>query len=377
MWYKKWNRNSVNFIVIAGLILIFSIAAWVKPQTEYSMSERRGLRQFPKLSVDTVFAEDGLSFMDAFEKYAVDQFPFREGFRSIHAWCSKYLLGKREVNDLYVVDEGIYKLDDAIDESSVEWSANRIYYIYERYLKENTHQVGLSIIPNKTYYLKDDIGYPKMNYEKFCFDIATKLPTEIKIVNIKNALSLDSYYKTDTHWKQETLPLVTEELLAYFQKNVDLPNYKKEMLTDTFKGVYYGQLALPIRADTIEYLTSNEQEQYDVFCYDSGEAVPMKLYDFEKSNGHDSYEFFLSGSKALVTIHNKSISDGSHMILFRDSFGSSIAPLLASGYEKVTLVDIRYLSPALLDKFIDFKDADALFLYSAQILNHSVGQFIR
>ena len=59
------------------------------------------------------------------------------------------------------------------------------------------------------------------------------------------------------------------------------------------------------------------------------------------------------------------------LILFRDSFGSSIAPLLAEGYSKVTLVDIRYIRWERLEQFVDFKDKDVLFLYSTALLNHN------
>ncbi|MBQ7871482.1 MAG: hypothetical protein IJ357_05025, partial [Oscillospiraceae bacterium] len=58
-----------------------------------------------------------------------------------------------------------------------------------------------------------------------------------------------------------------------------------------------------------------------------------------------------------------------HLILFRDSFGSSLAPLLLDSYGKITLVDLRYVSSALLDGLVDFTDADVLFLYSTTLLN--------
>ena len=51
--------------------------------------------------------------------------------------------------------------------------------------------------------------------------------------------------------------------------------------------------------------------------------------------------------------------------------GSSLAPLLASGYAKITLVDIRYISPNLLGRFVDFGGKDVLFLYSTSVLNSS------
>ena len=59
------------------------------------------------------------------------------------------------------------------------------------------------------------------------------------------------------------------------------------------------------------------------------------------------------------------------MVLFRDSFGSSLAPLLLQGYRKVTLVDIRYMDPKLLSNYVNFQNADVLFLYSTLVLNSS------
>ena len=59
------------------------------------------------------------------------------------------------------------------------------------------------------------------------------------------------------------------------------------------------------------------------------------------------------------------------LVLFRDSFGSSIAPLLAGGYAQITLVDIRYIHPEQLGQFVDFENCDVLFLYSTLVLNHS------
>ena len=82
-------------------------------------------------------------------------------------------------------------------------------------------------------------------------------------------------------------------------------------------------------------------------------------------------EMFLSGPLSLVTIENPKCTSGKELIIFRDSFASSIAPLLAEGYTKITLADIRYLRSDFLDRFIAFKDQDVLFLYSTLVLNNS------
>lgn len=58
-------------------------------------------------------------------------------------------------------------------------------------------------------------------------------------------------------------------------------------------------------------------------------------------------------------------------MVFRDSFGSSLVPLLVQDYAKVTLVDIRYVASDFVGQFVDFHGQDVLFLYSTLVLNSS------
>ena len=46
-------------------------------------------------------------------------------------------------------------------------------------------------------------------------------------------------------------------------------------------------------------------------------------------------------------------------------------PLILRDYAKITLVDVRYIQPALLSRYIDFTGQDVLFLYSTLVLNNS------
>ena len=84
------------------------------------------------------------------------------------------------------------------------------------------------------------------------------------------------------------------------------------------------------------------------------------------------YDIYLSGATPLITIDNPNAKTKKELLLFRDSFGSSIAPLLVQEYSKITLIDIRYISSDLLDQYINFEKQDVLFLYSSLILNQNV-----
>ena len=105
--------------------------------------------------------------------------------------------------------------------------------------------------------------------------------------------------------------------------------------------------------------------------YDYENSVYLPIYTLEKADGSDPYEIFLSGPKSLLRVENPNAAGERKLIVFRDSFSASLIPLLASGYSEITLVDIRYLSPTMLGKFIDFNAQDVLFLYSASVLNDS------
>ena len=106
-------------------------------------------------------------------------------------------------------------------------------------------------------------------------------------------------------------------------------------------------------------------------AYDYETESEIPVYNLAEAAGRDPYALFLSGSKSLLVLENPEAETDRELILFRDSFGSSLAPLLLEGYARVTLVDIRYISPALLDRFISFADQDVLFLYSTSVLNSS------
>ena len=85
------------------------------------------------------------------------------------------------------------------------------------------------------------------------------------------------------------------------------------------------------------------------------------MYDKDKLSSRDLYDVFLSGPVSVLTVENPAANTDKELIVFRDSFGSSMVPLLIPGYAKVTLVDIRYLPADKLGEFVEFGNQDVLF----------------
>ena len=189
-------------------------------------------------------------------------------------------------------------------------------------------------------------------------------------IDIIDKLSIDDYYTTDTHWRQENITDVAEYIGECMGADVKA-DYTVNTLDNPFYGVYYGQSALPFKADTLKYLTSKTLDNCIVTSYDTGKPVEKSVYDMEEAYGKDPYEMFMSGSDALIVCENPLAETDRELVMFRDSFTSSLSPLLAEGYSKITLVDIRYINPAMLGAFVDFENCDVLFIYSTMLLNSS------
>ena len=129
-------------------------------------------------------------------------------------------------------------------------------------------------------------------------------------------------------------------------------DYSLNKVEKPFYGVYYGQAALPMEPDELYTLESDLLKNCKVFNFETNSYTDV--YDPQKLNGKDLYEVYLSGPVSLLRIENPSAQTDKELVVFRDSFGSSMAPLLAQGYKTITLVDVRYISSQMLDRFVEF-----------------------
>lgn len=357
-------KNKIVVLSAAFFFLGFFVWCLLKPADPVSDSERRPLAAMPSFSVSAVMSG---KFMQDFESYATDQFPLRTGFRTLKSAVALYLFRQRDVGGIYIADGYASKLEYPVNRASLDNAAVRFRRVYDKYLDGQNVNIYLSVIPDKNYFLAGQNGYPAMDYEAFVSYLRER--TEyMQYIDIFDCLEIEDYYKTDTHWRQEKITDVAGRLAEGMGISLS-GEYRLKLLENPFYGVYYGQSALPLPAEQIYYLESDILDVSRVYDFETNGEIPV--YDMEKAWGKDPYEMFLSGSKSLLTIQNPGGARDRRLIVFRDSFGSSIAPLLAEGYGEVTLVDIRYLSSELLGNFLEFDNCDVLFLYSTLVLNNS------
>ena len=348
------------FITFIAFFVVMCAVSFFNP-TETSTAERRPLAQFPENITWEGIVDK--TVIDKFEDYSVDQFPFREFFRSIKANFQLNALQIKENNGFAVEDGYIAKIEPEFITENVEYSISRLNLIYNRFIKNKTDNVYTAIIPDKNYFFAQNYNYPAPDYDKIVAMLKDGL-SDATYIDLFNSLELTDYYKADTHWSQPHLRDVVNALSSAMNFNVSW-NYTEKTL-EGFKGVYHAQSALYPTPENLIYLTNKIVEDATVYDYETGKTYG--IYNFEAFEGNDGYDFFLSGTRSYLRIDNPNATTDKELVIFRDSFGASLAPLLVEGYKTIYLIDIRSL-PLQTIMTIDFTDKDVLFIYSSLVLN--------
>lgn len=352
---KEKIKNIIVSLLFSSFIITIFIINLIKKDDKISISERRKLEQFPDISTKTVF--DG-TFFKKFDSYVNDQFIKRDDLRLIKANIE--LKTRGNYKNLYIYNGYIIEQLYPLNEKSVLNFTNKINEIKDLYLKNNN--IYISVVPDKNYFVNDN--NLKLDYDKLKNMVNSEI--DAKYIDLFNILSLDNYYITDSHWKEETL----KEIIKEFSKEMDFDvynNYIEKEIT-SFKGVYASRLPINVKEDKIKILINNTINSSIVYNYETEKNEG--IYNLNKNNSLDKYDIYLSGSVSLLKINTNSQSN-KRLIIFRDSYGSSITPLFTEGYKEIIVVDTRYISPKLLANYIDFNNADVLFLYSTSLINNS------
>lgn len=267
----------------------------------------------------------------------------------------------------YIANEAIYEKTGEININGIKANLEKINNVFENNLKNMN--VYFTIIPDKTYYLENQLDTEFKEIEN---NVQENLNQNIEFFDISNKLSLEDYYRTDMHWKQECLGEVIETIRNELNlKSKDI-NYEEKTLGE-FYGTYYKEIESNILPDKLIYLTNNNIENCTVYIEET--KTNEKVYNLEKyEESGNKYDIFLSGASAIEIITNNNADTDKKLIMFRDSFGSSLAPLLINDYKEIVLIDLRYVNYSILENYIDFSNydnQDVLFIYSSRVINRS------
>ena len=362
---KKFTAIAAGILALVWLVLCGFV--WLTPAKDVSVSERRPLAQMPEFSLESF--RDG-SFKASLEEYLQDQFPYRDQFRQLKGTLFTFLLNqKSDSNGMFYMDGHLSQHNTAFNEEQFQKRLETLNNVYKWYLQKANANVYVSVIPDKNYYLAQNNNFPTIDYETI-FSAMEDQANQwgATYVDMTETLNLDCFYTTDTHWRQEALLPVAQLLSqAMGVTGPKAEDYTAEKIDMPFYGVWYGKAGLPVKADELYVLNSELFDGVKV----SVESKPGFIYDEAQLSTSDPYNIFLSGAKkGIVTITNPNATTDKKLVIFRDSFGSSITPLFVQDYQSITLIDLRVM-PSTNLKMVNFKDADVLFMLSALVLNNT------
>ncbi len=359
--------NRIKAIIISAIfcLVVFglTIVQAILPDEEVSVSERRKKQQFPQISITTLTNGE---FSKNFEKYLCDQFPLRDTFRQLKAFVHFNILRQKDNNSVYIADGYVSEIDSKLNTSLVEGFCDKITNVYDYYIKNTDCKAYYSIIPDKNRFLAEKNGYPAYDYGEL-YSMVDKGLSYMTKIEIESLLSADCYYRTDSHWRQEKIIPVAQKINE--EMGMEFSGDFKEESLGEFYGVYYSRAALSMNADELICLRNDATENSITYNYETKKNA--EVYNKEKLEEFDRYDVFLSGAVSIIEVTNLSGDKDKELVVFRDSFGSSITPLLLSTYSKVTLVDTRYVSPELIGDYVKFDNQDVLFIYSTMLVNNS------
>lgn len=357
-------KDKLTIICILGPLYLILIFSFFISDKEYSKEERRKLDQFPNISISNILNN---TYFSKLNDYLTDQFPFRVNFRELKGIVSLNVLQKKEENNVIEIEDSLYELNTSIDEKSINHFTKIINDTLTKY--NQSPNIYYSIIPDKIYYLNDQ-KIPKLDYQKL-IELVKSQFKNYTYISLFDELNKDSYYKTDIHWKQEELKDVVKKIKNEMNLKTTTNDWTKNQISP-FYGALKSRIPNNIKEETITFYSNRVIEEAKVYNYEKQKIE--KVYQKENINNLDGYDVFLSGASSLLFIENKNASTDKELIVFRDSFASSLIPLLISEYKKITLIDLRYISSDYLKNISEInwsKNIDILILYSIPVINSS------
>lgn len=343
-------------------LLIISIGAGtlLLPSADFSEEENRALAPLPSVTLRGL--SDG-SLSSAVGEYLRDRLPLRREFVRSKA-ISELLALKGENNgvlfcgDGYLLDRGEYSSLDKAKENIEYYSA------LSKSLSDMGMPVSVAYVPRGI-----DVMSAKLPalYRGSHADVIGLIPTQEVATDLisplKNAADRGEYvwFRTDHHWTAHGAYIAYVELsdaLGYIPYSRD--SFRVECVSEDFLGTVYSKAGcIAPYPDTVELYRYEGDGEYLLTADRNSSQKGLYFYAFLDKK--DKYSVFLGGNYATLSIEKRSDTPRKRLLIIKDSYANSLAPLLARHFD-LLLIDPRYLEgepPELLELA---KSADAALI---------------
>lgn len=364
--------------VLIFIVGIFGVAGLhiLVDDKEFSQSENRVMAQLPSLTLSALV--DG-SFMDDFEAYLSDQFPFRDALISAKSFSDR-AIGKTKENGVYIGKDGF------LFDSQSEYNDTQVKSITDAVLKLSSENKKLKkafiLAPNSSYIYSDKlpdyltVENQKEQIEKIYSLMNDKSITKLDVCSLlegcKEKYDYLLYYKTDHHWTTRSAKAVFNMLNKQWKLNTSgtvylgeeiKPKFAYYTVSSSFEGTLSSSAGVHDIYDTVEICVPKSSEGTYVVELEQSGVKTASLFFNDKLKSKNHYEVFLGGNYDKVIITTVSKSENS-LLLIKDSYANCMIPMLTPYFNKIVVIDPRYLTDSF-DSILKENDfTHLLFLYN-------------
>lgn len=348
---KNTHDASVSLLFICGaILLIFGALLCFLPQKAFSPEENRSLSTFPEYSTDSLL--DG-SFTQGIADFCADQFPFRTKFVTAKAKLELWA-GKQENNDVIVGNDGylikrpqykelhiqnmeqnlsaICRFEDALENHGIPFT----FAVVPRSIDVNISRLPTTLDASAANYDRRQLHASLEALGLSAIDLTDSLQSAAQTGQV--------WYKTDHHWTMDGAYVAyvsLSEALGYTP--YPLSDFTHEVVCDRFLGTTQSSSGMTwVEGEEITLLRYDGDEAFQTEIIAGGQTIRTLngFYDFDALETHDEYNVFLGGTNTLIRVINPGRGDVPTLVLLKDSFSQSLAPLLARHFDLI-LVDPR------------------------------------
>lgn len=363
--------SKIITIVICAFILIFSLSLIFIPKKEFSENENRYLESFPKFTFKSLMSGD---FIESFEDYITDHFPFRDTFISIKTFIEK-ALGKSDINNVYLAKD-----DYLIQAYKKPVNNDKIIKVLKKFQEElNYVNMNLMLVPTSVTINKDLLPNNALNYSEldtidYIYSNIDFDKIELYETFIEHKNDYQLYYRLDHHWTTYAAYYAYVEYAKH--NNIDyysLNSFDIKEVTKDFNGTLYSKTNDYTRKSDSIHIFDLKNSDYTVYYSDIAKTTNT-LYEMSYLDKKDKYAMFLNNNHALIEITNNNLSNSKELVVIKDSYANSLIPFLINHYEKIYVIDPRYYKKSI-SEFIKSNSniKDLLFVYNVNGLDDDLG----
>ncbi len=332
------------FLAILGIGLCSSI---LTEDIIFSQYENRKLQTLPNFSMDSLFSS---KYTSEFDAYVNDQFPLRPQWIQVKTSLERNILFKNCINDVYLGKDDYLINRYTTKDINIARIEKNIEYLNKFSAQ---HDAIVIIPPTASEVLVDKLpfGYYHINQANYLDKIENRSDTSNILYEHTDE---NIYFKTDHHWTLLGAYYVYKELV-----NDPLP-YEVATASNSFLGTTYRKINY---ANTVDSLSTFQSPHTFSVTYDLS-ITTDSLYTESALDTLDQYVYYLDGNHAITVIENETINSTESLLIVKDSFANTFAPLIANHYQTVHMIDLRNYNGSVT-KYIEEHEFDhIMFLYN-------------